>query len=113
MAKRYHPFYFLLADRREHPARVQGVRDGAPLAALVPAILRLGHAPGRPVFNFPGPERELALDDFGEEDLIVVPTRPPLDDGRTRKTILTSGGRLEVSMFEAIRHFFTVLARDR
>ena len=112
MAPRCYPFYFPLVDRRDHPPRIHTVRDGAAFAALRPAISGR-YAPGRPLFSVRHPEWELTLDHFDKEDLIVMPTRPALDDKRSRKTILTSGGRLEVACFEAIRPFFAVLARDR
>lgn len=111
MPGRCHPLYTPAVDRRGLP-RIGEVPGGAEYAALLPPICVQGYEPGWALLNVQKPERELTVDDFDEDDLIVVPTLLTLDNSGTRRTILTSGGRLVVAILEAIRPFFSMLAPD-
>jgi hypothetical protein len=70
---------------REDDLRPHELRDGDAYCRLLPAFIKLGHEAGAPLINHPLSSRvpDTSLGDMSilaEDDLLVLTSRPPLDD---------------------------------
>jgi hypothetical protein len=88
------------------------VRDGAPFAEIA-ATLGNDYEYGGLLLNLPRRRSPEHLD-FRATDLLVLPTRPPMDDRRQgdKRTIPTSGSWLEQLVFRGLPRFFKVCSRS-
>ena len=95
------------------------IRDGAAFSELTAPLKGLGYEYGHLIFNPPCNHRkrsEMGEDAFRflkMEDLIVLTTRPPLDDLRhgDKKLVQRSGTHLEEQILAECRKFFAICAR--
>jgi hypothetical protein len=92
------------------------LRDGSMILDLSPKLYSSGYQFGGVLLNLP-PEvpdrrRQPSKPNLTSSDLLVLPTRPPLDDDpQDRRTIVKSCTPLETHVHEAIRRFFRYLDR--
>jgi len=95
-------------------------RDGAAFCELTAPLGKLGYEYGHMIYNRPfNPKKdtELGKEHFQflkPDDLIVLSTRPPLDDARhgDKKQMLESRTHLEQQVFKECRKFLAVCARS-
>jgi hypothetical protein len=96
------------------------IRDGAAFSEVSAPLPKLGYEYGELIFNPPfrrGKDRPLGKEHFRfikREDLIVLTTRPPMDDKRQgdKKQMPQSRTHLEKMIFKACRKYFRVCARS-
>jgi len=100
--------------------RPHQLRDGDAFAELLAALMSLGHEYGGLIINHPMPPGGGADDSLrhihhlGENDLLVLTTRPPLNDmpSKDPKHVKPSRTKLERSLFDAIRGYIVISTRD-
>lgn len=96
------------------------LRDGASFSEITATLGRLGFEYGQIIFNIPascGSEPSVDKAHFSfvkADDLIVLTTRPPLDDGRhgDKKHMDGSSTHLEQQIFAEFRKYLAVCARS-
>lgn len=124
-----------------HALGLHQVRDGAAFAELAAAIQPLGYEYGGLILNIPRqtkrdvtlgesddhsgtlpadqpkwpPHDNFSADEVHSSDLLVLPTRPPLDDdpGVDKRIISKSTTKLEEKVMKAVRPFFAECCRAR
>jgi hypothetical protein len=84
----FHRFAYMTEPAREDDLRPHELRDGDAYCSLLPAFIRLGHESGTPLINHPlsGRAPDTSLADMAfltEDDLLVITSRPPIDDKRS------------------------------
>jgi hypothetical protein len=91
------------------------LRDGAAFAELVALLQRCGYEYGDAIFNFPDPAPAHRPADDLTGDLLVMTTRPPLDDDpqTDRHPIRCTDSALEREIRAAMRPFFATCLRAR
>ena len=105
--------------RNGEEPNVSKIRDGAAFSEVTAPLTKLGYEYGHLIFNPPYNPRkraELGKEQFQcikPEDLIVLTTRPPLDDSRhgDKKLVRQSRTHLEVQIFAECRKYLAVCAR--
>ncbi len=104
-----HPDTCSLLDR-------QRMRDGATMVSLAAMLSRAGYDHGGELTNLPSRFKigENCLPPFRLGDLLVLPTRPPLNDDldNQRRTIERSRSSIEESVFNAMNRVFGSLNRS-
>ncbi len=94
--------------------RLHDLRDGDAFAELMAPLYDHQFRYGGLLFNFPDPTHTLRPQDFDPSDLIVLSTRPPLnDDEFDRKYIRRSGTPMESAILNAVHRYFDVCRRSR
>ena len=93
------------------------LRDGGGYAELMAALLTMGAGPGDIWFNHKPREEdpEAAFRRLGANDLLVLPTRPPLHDkgeGQPRRHLRPSGTAFERAVHAPFHLFFRRCARN-
>jgi hypothetical protein len=93
------------------------LRDGGGYAELLAALLVMGAAPGDIWFNHKPREEdpEAAFRRLDHNDLLVLPTRPPLHDkgeGQPRRHLRPSGTAFEKAIHAPFHAFFRRCARN-
>ena len=99
---------------------ISKIRDGAAFTEVTVPLAKLGYEYGQFIFNPPfNPRRgpELGKEHFQfikPDDVIVLTTRPPLDDLRhgDKKLVRQSRTHLEKKIFEECRKYLAVCARS-
>jgi len=95
------------------------MRDGCMILSLSQPLYQAGFDYAGELLNFPAdlrPETQNRRSDppLGGTDILVVPTRPPLDDNREdRRSMRWSNTDLETQVFTAMRKVFFKLDRGR
>src|SRR5712664_2378382 len=112
----YHRFAYPMPARTGEVARPSKTRDGAAFSEITAPLGKLGYEFGNILFNSPSASNR--DNDFGHEhfnfikpnDLIVLTTRPPLDDQRhgDKKHLLESCTHLEEQVFAESRKYLAV-----
>lgn len=97
--------------------RLHELRDGDAYAEVAPVLFRSGFEYAGLIFNDPGCDHSSVAADLTERDIIVLPTRPPLDDDSDgvvvdRKRSRASGTALEQDIFDAVSPPFAVCKRS-
>ena len=98
-------------DQRSH-LDFHRVRDGVMVLSLAPVLHDAGYRFGGEILNFPSrlsPEaaHRQSVPKLGPSDLLVLPTRPPLDDDPDdRRSMKPSNTELESGVFRAMRTVF-------
>lgn len=114
-------------DKRPMESQVHKVRDGLASGLLVSVLINNGYEYGGPVLNIPDAVAEelnrlekikIVDDPSGRSDLLLLTTRPPLndfDDGENnvKRPILCSGSKIEEAAFDKLRVFFRGCSRSR
>jgi len=94
-------------------------RDGIAFCELTTPLPRLGYEFGTTIYLYPNDERPLsAFPPLQPTDLLILPTRPPLDDSggtmrRRRKIIRAAKTELEAALFKALGRYFKYCTRKR
>ena len=96
------------------------IRDGAAFGEVTAPLRKIGYEYGHIIFNPPyNPRKRMDLGKerfrfIKPEDLIVLTTRPPLDDSRhgDKKLVRQSRSHLEEQIFAECRKFLGVCARS-
>jgi hypothetical protein len=110
--KRFYHFSYLRQPATGGPL-LHDLRDGDAFAELMPVLLDLGYEYGGLLLNHP-PDPGVRRPQLGSEDLVVLTTRPPLDDPQAqgdRKLIKQSGNPLESAILKAARSCFPFCKR--
>ena len=116
----FHRFAYSTPLRYGEEPNLSKIRDGAAFGELTAPLTKLGYENGHIVFNAPfNPRKKAGLgrENFNfikPDDLIVLTTRPPLDDKEhgDKKLVLPSGTHLEKQIFDECRKFLAVCARS-
>jgi hypothetical protein len=115
---RYHRLTYSNAPGDEVPKLFKG-RDGIAFCEVTAPLPRLGYEFGTTIYLYPNDERPLsAFPRFQPTDLLVLPTRPPLDDAggtlrRRRKIIRAARTELEAAIFKVVSRYFKYCSRKR
>lgn len=114
-AKRFYRFAYLSADRHGKEPRPHQLRDGDPCLQLAGFLHQSGFEFGNLLLNYPASPKTIDEAMFHPGDLIVLTTRPPMDDPLApgTKHIVPSGNNLERRLFAAIRPFIEYSSRYR
>jgi hypothetical protein len=99
---------------------ISKIRDGAAFSEVTAPLIKQGYEYGHIIFNPPNCPREQAglskesFDFIKPEDLIVLTTRPPLDDSRhgDKRLVRRSGTYLEEQIFAECRKYLAICARS-
>lgn len=119
-AKHYHYFAYSIQMNESEETKPSKLRDGASFSEITATLGRLGYEYGQIIFNIPsssGREPRAEKDQFcfvKPDDLIVLTTRPPLDDRRhgDKKHMDGSSTHLEQQVFAEFRKYLAVCARS-
>ncbi len=115
--RRVYRFSYLIHPRGR--TRLHLLRDGDAYGELAPLLCASGYNYGGLILNsqVAEEERKDQVDShlLSPEDLLVLNTRPPLDDekGEDRRQIKRTGFRLEVETLDRLRPCFTVCTRSQ
>lgn len=97
------------------------IRDGASFSELAPFFYKRDYEYGGLILNYPAPFSTNKSDEIRKfnhsflrkKDLLVLTTRPPMDDQEnTKNKLRKSKTNLEKKIFEALRDFFKSCSRD-
>ncbi|MGC3969519.1 MAG: hypothetical protein QM775_19820 [Pirellulales bacterium] len=103
-------FSWLSATKRNHRQCPHKIRDGAAFAEILALLYQGGYEYRELQLNVADCDKSCLIK--GNVDLLVMVTRPPLDEGG-RKLIQRSKSNLETKIIEAIRPFFEICSRDQ
>jgi hypothetical protein len=119
---RFFPHVYHIAHRVGRALQPFRMRDTLALQFLIMALQKRGYRFGDMIFNYPlhlaaeskKVSEEFDIARFRENDVIVLPSRPPMDDdteGRRRKSY-ASGTKLEKLLFEGpVARWFELCTR--
>ncbi len=101
-------------------AKPSKIRDGAAFTELTARLTKLGYEYGDIIFNSPfdpKKDKKLGREHFNfikPKDLIVLATRPPLDDRKhgDKKHLDESSSHLEEQVFAEFRKYLAICARS-
>jgi hypothetical protein len=120
---RWFRFVYYLSPKGNRPLGPHQLRDGDAALFLAPVLERLGYVYGGPIFNYPNVGRPGALVHVDEselnlrqEDLLVLTTRPPLDDDKavTKTRVLRSYTTLEEKLLmQGLRPHLSICSREQ
>lgn len=110
-------YYTSLSDDLRR--RIHQLRDGDAFSELAPVLYSREYVYGGLLLNFPpykprhAPPLDLSF--LSPSDLLVVSTRPPIDDRKmaNKRTVPESGSELELDVFSALKFYFKRCARSR
>jgi hypothetical protein len=112
MDARFFHFSYLGTQKQEKP-RLHALRDGDAFAELAAALYEQHGKYGGLILNFPVSDDNPGPPTLGLSDLLVLTTRPPLnDDDFDRKYIKRSGTELEKSILQTVGLYFSVCRRS-
>ncbi|MFY9570672.1 MAG: hypothetical protein WAV20_04615, partial [Blastocatellia bacterium] len=95
--------------------RLHALRDSDAFAELAAVLNEQGYVYNGLILNFPVAEEDATeIPTLGPSDLLVLTTRPPLnDDYFDRRFIKRSDTELEKSVLKAVGCYFSVCRRSR
>ncbi len=110
--KKIHHFAYLRGSFEDNP-RLHELRDGEAFAEIQGALHELGFTYGGLLLNYPLQPQLDVLPTYDPADVIVLTTRPPLDDelGWDRKKIERSYTKLEHEILAHVRPLFRTCRR--
>lgn len=117
--KRLFRLAYHTSENKEGRFRFHQLRDGDAFVQLSPLLYERGYTFGGLLLNLPAKNRLQAthfdLAAFTSSDLIMLDTRPPMDDldQKDNRRVPRSYNNLEDSIFEALRPYFKKCARSR
>jgi len=116
---RFVRFGYYITGRKDTPQQIQHVRDGAAFLEIAAILQKEGYSYGSTIYNWPleetrEPGKKVDTSFLKSKDLIVLTTRPPLDDdnAQNKKRIKKSDSLLENKLFEKLREFLKVCDRE-
>ncbi len=116
----FHRFAYSMPLRHGEDPNLSKIRDGAAFSEVTAPLTKMGYEYGHIIFNPPYNPRhraESGKERFGfikPHDLIVLTTRPPLDDVRhgDKKLVRKSRTHLEKQIFAECRKCLAICARS-
>jgi len=116
----YHRFAYSMPVRSGDGPNLAKIRDGAAFSEVTAPLIKLGYEYGQMIYNPPfNPGTDAALDAehyrfIKPSHLIVLTTRPPLDDAThgDKKLVQPSHTHLEKQIFAECRKYFAVSSRS-
>ena len=116
----FHRFAYSMPLRNEEEPNLSKIRDGAAFSEITAPLAKLGYEYGHIIFNPPFNPRkrmDLGKDRFRfikPDDLIVLTTRPPLDDVKhgDKRLVRRSRSHLEEQIFAECRKYLRICARS-
>jgi hypothetical protein len=116
----YHRFAYSMPVRSGEVPNLAKIRDGAAFSEVTAPLARLGYEYGHMIYNPPfnsGTDIGLGTEHYRfikPGHLIVLTTRPPLDDAThgDKKLLQPSGTHLEKQVFAECRKYFAVSSRS-
>jgi hypothetical protein len=116
----YHRFAYSMPLRAGEVAKPSKIRDGAAFSEVTAPLAKLGCEYGHIIFNSPfdpKKDKKLGHEHFSfikSDDLLVLTTRPPLDDRRhgDKKHMDESYTHVEQQVFAEFRKYLAVCARS-
>lgn len=118
MKKRVFRFSYTMPQKENRPVRPHQLRDGDAFVELLPSLLNHGYEYGGLILNYQKSEDDTDKSKEAQRlltpsDLIVLTTRPPLDDksARDKKVVGHSRTWLEKQVFAALRRHCTFCSR--
>jgi hypothetical protein len=116
----YHRFAYSMPLRSGEESKLFKIRDGAAFSEITAPLTKMGHEYGQIIYNAPfNPKKdtELGREHFkfiAAGDLLVLSTRPPLDDARhgDKRQMLASCSHLEKQVFKECRKHLTICSRS-
>jgi hypothetical protein len=115
--KKFYRFaYYSTPEKRDRSLLLHQLRDGDAALELSEVLRELGYQYGGLLLNYPGTStkrRHVNSDFLTPNDLLVLNTRPPLDDEFDRRRVCPSYTDLEEKVFAALKQsFFAVCSRS-
>ncbi len=116
----FHRFAYSMPVRSGEGPNLAKIRDGAAFSEVTAPLARLGYEYGHMIYNAPfnpGTDTELGAEHYQfikPSHLIVLTTRPPLDDAThgDKKLVQPSHTHLEKQVFAECRKYFAVSSRS-
>lgn len=116
----YHRFAYSAAMREGEEPQPFKIRDGAAFSEITAPLVDLGYRYGQLIYNPPfHPQKSTSLgreyfDFVKPNDLIVLSTRPPMDDSTSgdKKRLSQSRTHLEQQIFAECQKYFTTCTRS-
>jgi hypothetical protein len=118
-SKYYHRFAYRWEGRSDRKTEIHKMRDADAFNELSPVLQDLGYEYGRLIINtpIPKPPQLIRVEEgfLRPQDLIVLTTRPPIDDAASDalKQLPRSYTALEEKIMREMRKCFPICARDR
>jgi hypothetical protein len=102
---------------RRFETQLHKVRDGLAILELSPLLYEAGYTYGGAILNIPKELQGLiplkeTVTDIEQHDMVLLTTRPPLDEEGVRRPIQSSGSELEQYIFRSLRAFFRTCDRS-
>jgi hypothetical protein len=116
-AKKFYRFaYYSTPEKKDRDLLLHQLRDGDATLELSEVLRELGYVYGGLLLNYPGSpnkRRQVNTDFLKPSDILVLNTRPPLDDS-DRRRVCPSYTDLEERVFAALRgSFFAECSRTQ
>jgi len=116
----YHRFAYSMALRSGEEPNLAKIRDGAAFGEIAAPLAKLGYEYGQILYNPPYNSKKPSDQGRGPfnfikaDELIVLTTRPPLDDSQhgDKKLVRASRTHLEKQVFAECRKYLEVCARS-
>src|SRR5262245_41119798 len=109
-------FSYQLSRKKDRAQDPHETRDGVAFACLACTLSELGWHYGGILFNYPAdpPPQPFPVDTsfLGPRDLLVLATRPPMDDSG-RRVVPRSYTALEQRIFDCCRPFLELCCRSQ
>lgn len=109
MPGHFYHFSFLRRPPKQNP-RFHELRDSDAFAELVPTLCAQGYDYGGLLINYP---RQDTIPELRPSDVVVLTTRPPVDDVDGRRTIPKTGAPLERAILDACARYFDLCRRGK
>lgn len=112
-SKHFYRFSYAVQGNRGRKLDPHQMRDGEAFAELSPVLCSLGYQWGGNFMNFPDMNTTVDTSCLKREDLLVLTTRPPLNDKEEglRRQVLPSHTSLEREVFGILKRYFSESSR--
>lgn len=115
--KRFYHFCYFAKKQTDRELQLHHLRDGHAALEVADILFEHGYQYGGLIFNYPsnnGQTRHTDVSFLTSSDLLVLTTRPPLDDEdeQSRRTVDRSHTSLENRIFETLRNYFRYCSRS-
>lgn len=116
--KRFFRFSYYVPGKKDRTLRLHQLRDGDAFIHLTTLLYQKGYEYGGLLLNYPADPkcktRSVDTSFLKPSDLIVLTTRPPMDEleVKDRRQVIGSNTTLERWVFDSLRPYFDVCARS-